>query len=517
MKTTSTKNMTIFIGNNMKKQNTKFAQYRVPKLESHQKNPLICALPHFVKPSRLRAITDKMPKLPDLEYLDKNDRITLAKRARKIRVATKYFIDFYHDVYNLIVTGYEERNPTNSEVIEFHYDIADPSVDVEELIEAGIISETDEDTTCEHMILTGISGMGKSALKNSILKQLIPIAKIHTLDYFDEIQVFQLHAEMPHDGTRGTLLKNLFEGLDEALKDYEKTNYLEMVQPKLDRSANIGAMERFFKSLCIKYHIGIIIIDEFQNIDVADKDDKAKMRQLFDSMSNKLHVPFLKIGTTDSFGMMKAKFQHGRRAGDTIELLPYSRIPEIHNKSGIDKGFVDGNDWKALIKAVFDYQVIKKPIAYSTRWDEELYKLSCGIPYVLFTLWQEAQVNAIRTGSETLTLKQLNNVFRQRFKLIKAAINALRNKKLGQFSDLLCIAQLFDKNEIDAAIERLNHFVNKENFSGAAAADVLQGIENIENENTLKEPQKIKLAKIKKELEQRATTIKKGQTYENEA
>jgi hypothetical protein len=234
-------------------------------------------------------------------------------------------------------------------------------------------------------------------------------------------------------------------------------------------------------------------------------------------MSNKLHVPFLKIGTTDSFGMMKAKFQHGRRAGDTIELLPYTRIPEIHNKSGIDRGFVDGNDWKALIKAVFDYQVIKKPIAYSARWDEELYKLSCGIPYVLFTLWHEAQVNAIRTGAETLTLKQINNVFRQRFKLIKAAINALRNKKLGQFSDLLCIAQLFDKNEVDAAIERLNHFVSKENFSGAAAADVLQAVVDIERENTLTEPHKRKLLKIKNELKQRATTIKKGQVYENEA
>ncbi|MFT5294914.1 MAG: hypothetical protein ACI9YH_000924 [Colwellia sp.] len=501
----------------MKKQNTKFAQYRIPTLEVHQKNPLICALPSFVKPSRLRAITDKMPKLPDLEYLDKNDRITLAKRARKIRVATKFFIDFYHEVYNLIVIGYEERNPMNSEVIEFHYDVADPSIDVEELIETGIISETDEDTTCEHMILTGISGMGKSALKNSILKQLIPRTKIHTLDYFDEIQVFQLHAEMPHDGTRGTLLKNLFEGLDEALKGFEKTNYLEMVQPKLDRSVNIGAMEKFFKSLCIKYHVGIIIIDEFQNIDVANKDDKAKMRQLFDSMSNKLHVPFLKVGTTDSFGMMKAKFQHGRRAGDTIELLPYSRVPEIHNKSGIDKGSANGNDWKLLMKAVFDFQVIKKPIKYSTRWDEELYKLSCGIPYVLFTLWHEAQVNAIRTGSETLTFKQLNDVYRQRFKLIKAAITALRTERIGQFSDLLCIAQLFDKNEVDAAIKRLNHFVNKENFSGAAAADVLQSVEDIEKENTLKEPQKRKLAQIKSELKQRAATIKKGQVYDNQA
>jgi hypothetical protein len=501
----------------MKKNSPKLAQYRLPKLEGHQKNPLICALPPYVQPSRLRQVLHTMPKLPELEFLDNADRIVLAKRIRKIRVPTKKFVDFYHEVYNLIVVGYEERNPLNPEDCEFTYDIADPNISIEELIASGKMPESNEDTTCEHMILTGISGVGKTALKNSVLKKLLPQTRLHTKDNFDEIQIIQLHAEMPHDGSRATLLKNLFSGIDKALKGFEENNYLKQVQPRLDRSASIGAMENFFRSLCIKYHVGIIVVDEFQNIEVADKGNQAKMRQFFDSMSNELNVPFLKIGTTDSLKLMKTKFTHARRAGDTIEIEPYYKLPLLPKKAGDKAQKPPRSNWNDLVKSLFEFQVIKKPITYSERWDEELYKLSCGIPYVLYTLWQEVQINAIRTGTETITFKRLNDVFKSRFKLIKTALTALRSKRLGQFQDLLTIAQLFDKDDAEAAIKRLNHFVEEENFSGAAASDILLSLEEVEQEFTLTEPQKKKLAKIKASLKERAATIKKGQVYENQA
>jgi len=357
----------------------------------------------------------------------------------------------------------------------------------------------------------------KAALKNSVLKTLLPKTRLHTKDNFDEIQIIQLHAEMPHDGSRATLLKNLFSGIDKALKGFEENNYLKQVQPRLDRSASIGAMESFFRSLCIKYHVGIIVIDEFQNIEVADKDNRAKMLYFFNSMSNQLNVPFLKIGTTDSLKLMKTKFLNGRRAGDTIELEPYVKLPLLLKSNGDKEEKPLRSSWNDLVMSLFEFQVIKKPITYSERWDKELYKLSCGIPYVLYTLWQEVQIYAIRTGAETITLKRLNDVFKRRFKLVKTALTALRSKRLGQFQDLLNVAQLFDNDDAEAAIKRLNHFVEEENFSGAAASDILLGLEEIEQEFTLKESQKKKLAKIKASLKERAATIKKGQVYENKA
>jgi hypothetical protein len=501
----------------MIKNKSNLAKYRVPALVEHQVNPLICALPNYIEAGRLSALINNMPMLPPLENLGKNDRIILAKRTRKIRVPTKVFVDFYNAIYNLIVVGYEERNPCEPDVTEFHYDVADADCDISELKGSGKLPSFNEDTTCEHLILTGMSGVGKTALKDWVLKMLLPKTLVHTRDDFDEIQIVQIHAEMPHDGRRGTLLKNLFAGIDKALEGIEKTNYLEKVQPKLDRSADIGSMEKFFKSLCIKYHIGIIVIDEFQNIEVAPKDDKAKMRQLFDSMSNELNVPFLKIGTPDCLKLLMPKFRHGRRAGDPIEVLPYMRVPNLAALPTTSKLAKLGRDWAKLVNSLFHFQVINEPIEYSERWDKELYKLSCGIPYVLFTLWQEAQIDAIRTGKETLTLTRLNDVFRRRFKLIKTALSALRTKRIGQFQDLLTIAQLFDKNEVEAAIKRLNHFVDNENFTGSAATDILMSVDEIEQSCSLTEPQKQKLGKLRQKLKQRSMAVKAGQVYENEA
>jgi len=503
----------------MKKKSFTNAQYRETKIQEHQNNPLITALPNYIEPGRLKQLLKFIPAIPNTEFMDKSDRIKLVKRIRKINIPTKKFIDFYSAIYNLIIVGYEERNPLDSDVVQFHYDIADPTISVADLKAQGKVIECDEDTTTEHLFLAGISGIGKTAIKNSVFKSLLPGVLVHTRDDFDEIQVISIHAQMPHDGSRATLLKNLFEALDNALKPVEETNYLEQVQPKLDRSASIGAMERFFKSLCLKYHIGIIVIDEFQNIDVASSDNKNHMRQLFDTMSNDLNVPFLKIGTSDSLKHFKTKFQHGRRAGDTIEIESYPRVPNYPklDREKNKRVYSLGKDWNHLAESVFDFQVIKKPVAYSERWDLELHKLTCGIPYVLFTLWQEAQIDAIRTGKETITLRQLNEVYRRRFKLIKTALTALKTKRLGQFQDLLTIAQLFDKNEVDAAIKRLNHFVNSENFSGAAATDILKSVDEIERENSFTAQQKSKTNQLRSLLKQRSRAVKAGQTYENEA
>lgn len=506
-----------------------YAQYRKSALRAHDGNPLICALPEQLSPGRLKQLLTRMPLPPPNDELEKNDRIRAVKNIRNILVPTTPFLDFYRAVYNLILTGYESRNPLNPKVVEWSYDIADPNVSIADLADSKKLTQSEEDTTSEHLFFAGMSGAGKSEIKNSVLAIAFPNVIIHSREDFDDVQIVHLSVEMPHDGTRGTLLKNLLKAIDETLEGIEKTNFHEMAQPTLARSATIGSMESLLQSLCLKYHVGVIIVDEFQNINVASINDGDKMRQLFDSMSNLLHVPFVKIGTTDSLALFKKRFRHGRRAGETIELLPY--IKKTKSKQKMDSEANDkptsnkdclalpmpatthyGKDWDNLLSALFDYQVIKNPIKYSIRWDEELYKLSCGLPYVLFTLWEEAQIDAIRSGKETLTLQRLNQVYMRRFKLIKNALAALRKNKTEHFRDLFTISQLIDKGDNNAALKHLENFTNKEQFSGVAASGMLESVQNIEMNSTLDSEQKRKLESIKTKLQQRAQTIEKGQT-----
>lgn len=494
------------------------AQYREPALDSHRKNPLICALPEKLPPKRLKEVLTFMPPLLHSIDLSRADRIHLVGRMRNMVVPTTHFLHFYNAVYAIIVSGYERRNPTEPQVVSWSYDVANPNFDLDELGDGN--GEDHSETTTEHLFVTGYSGVGKSLIKNTVLSSCFPTVIIHDRNDFADIQIVYLDVEMPHDGSRATLLRNMFKAFDDTLKGTEDTNYLELVQPRKGRGATIGVMESMLRSLCVRYHVGAIIIDEFQNLNVASKRFYNEMLQLFDSMSNTIFVPFIKLGTSDSLLNFQGRFRHSRRVGKTIEVLPYTQ----ESASLVSKGKTTGHgstkrsvDWERLVNAVIDYQVIKNPVPYTDRLDQELYNLSCGLPYVLFTLWQEAQIEAIVSGKETITIALLQKVYNTRFKLLKISLSALRRNQTQRFRDLFTINQLVDKGDNLAAIRHLEQFANKEEFSGGAAAQIVEAVDELDSSTDLDPGQKRKLATIREKLNQKSRLTLSGQTVAHDA
>lgn len=484
------------------------AIYRDPTLEIHRGNPLICALPNKIESQRLKKILTKSPVSVQHDGLSKTDRIQLVKQIRNFVIPTNPYLDFYNVLYGMLITGYESRNPVDARVVEWSYDIANPDISIEELIGGKKLTLGSDDTTSESVFLTGCSGIGKSKLKKAVLSSVLPNVILHNRDDFDEIQIVYLEVEMPHDGLRSTLLRNMFKAIDSTLKGTENTDYLGMVHSETGRDATAGTMESLLHSLCLKYHIGIIIIDEFQNINVASNRFFSEMLQLFDTLSNILDVPFIKIGTPDSFDRFKGKFRHGRRAGEIIEILPYKMVSSKKDKSA--------KDWRLMVSAIFSYQIIKTPLKHSDRVEAELYKLSAGIPYCLFKLWQEAQIEAILSGDEKLSLKLFKQVYDDKFKLIKIGLSALRKNKSGRRKDLLTVNQLIDKGETSVALNHLDRFAQQEQFSGSAAVELSKAVSSLEFQSDLTDDDKEKMANIKKVLKQRSQAIQKGQTIEHD-
>jgi len=492
------------------------ARYRIPALEIHRDNPLICALPEKIESGRLRQLLTSVPQIISSNELNKSDRIHMARQLRKAVIPTMPYVEFNNALYEIIVAGYEQRNPLDPKIIQWSYEIANPDIDIELLVNSNQTTVNSNDTTTENLYITGLSGVGKTKLKNAVMSLVFPTVVLHSREDFDETQIVYLCIDMPHDGSRVTLLHNLIEAIDKTLVGIEKTNYLAIVKPKSGRGASIGALQSFLYSLCAKYHIGVIVIDEFQNINVASQRYFLEMLQLFDTLSNLLHVPIIKIGTVDAMKHFEKRLLHGRRAGDNIELLPYIR-EQSNAVSGPGVAISNvGRDWENLIEAVFQYQVVEKPIQRNEKIEATLYRLSCGLPYCLFTLWQETQIEAIRSGSEKITIQLLNQVYNKRFKLIKRALQALRKNQPGQFQELLTISQLVDKGDNDAALKHLRRFTEEEKFSGVAAVELNEAVAELEFKQELTETQKQKLTGIKKVLKQRAQPILKGQTIEHD-
>jgi hypothetical protein len=250
-----------------------------------------------------------------------------------------------------------------------------------------------------------------------------------------------------------------------------------------------------------------LFIDEFQNLNVASRSHYKETIQLFCSLSNLLSLPVVKIGTHESLALLLPHFKDSRRAGDLIDLAPYVMT------SDESPGYT-GRDWKALFEAVTSYQVVSKKIPITQSLENKLFQLSCGIPYVLFKLWQKVQIDAILSGADAINLKSIDASYKRHFKLIHNALLAIRTNKSGKFKDLINVSKLLDGQQNSQALNHLQSMVNKDDFTGSAAEQLNQAINDIEFGNSLSDKDKTTLRHISKRLEKNAHVISSGQSID---
>lgn len=480
-----------------------FAQYRKPFLKDHALNPLISALPAHIEPGRFKNLMTVTPRVIELENASNNDRVSVVKRLSNTVVPTKPYLDFYNEIYGMIVSGYEKRNPLVPSSVRWSYDVADPNVTFEELHKRKAISTQGCETTADHLFLTGHSGMGKTKMKNAVLSGCFPSCIIHQRPDFDEAQIVYLSIEMPPNGAQIPLLINIIDAIDETLKGIEDTNYTSTI-----RRPTVGGLVAQASNLCQQYHVGILFIDEFQNLNVVDQKKYRDTIQLFSSLSNVLSLPVVKIGTHEAINKLLPYFKDRRRAGDLIDIQPYI-------KSATSSGF-EGKDWEALFNAVITYQVVNKKASVSQKLEDRLYYLSCGIPYVLFRLWQKVQIEAILSGKDTINLSLIDAAYNKYFKLIHTALAALRNNRPGKVKDLINVSRLFDDQQPSQALVHLQKMVNKDEFTGVAATELNKAIDDVEFNNALSKKDKSKLANIKKRLSQNSHKPPSGQSIDHD-
>src|SRR5690606_12060592 len=115
-------------------------------------------------------------------------------------------------------------------------------------------------------------------------------------------------------------------------------------------------------------------------------------------------TPMLTIGTTDSIKVFKRLFAKARRisSGGEKELKPYA---------------INDPSWELLVNMAFSMQFIKKPVQLNEKFNVEIHRICCGIPYCLFRLMRLLNEDAIRSGSETITLTQIRRIYKDQFKL----------------------------------------------------------------------------------------------------
>jgi len=476
------------------------AQYRETDVKAYKNNPLILALPQLLGPKRFKQImtSNMVPEL--FEGKSDNDRIGNIKAFRKTRIVTIQHLDLYNEIYEMLRHGYVNRNPSRPEVVAWSYDIADSTIAIED------VKQPDEslsvlETTADGLFVTGFSGNGKSTFLELILMKAFPMVIEHSYAGFFELQIVYLKIDMPHDANRSDLIYNILKEIDRILSktNYGKTAYADKCKTNSGNYIRISLMKDIMFTALNRHHVGLLIIDEFQNLQVASERYRREMLQLMSTLSNLLHVPNIKIGTPDTILLFDSKASDKRRIGVTHELSRFN-----------DK------EWEKVIQAAFAFQ----PILHSIKPSEEISKLlkdlTAGVPSIFMTLWESILIEAVRSGGEKITQVLIKRVFKQRFPMLRSVTRNINQNIKGRHADLLTVQQYLDTGKKSLAIKHLQHYSNSAHIEGVAASAVVKDINSLIDVTVFSSSECRKLDKIKKDLQKKSEGIKSPQTLEHE-
>jgi hypothetical protein len=259
----------------------------------------------------------------------------------------------------------------------------------------GIVGGSDSFT------IIGCSGIGKSSAisraitlitENRIIEIEKPYAKV----------IPCLVVQCPFDSSVKGLLLEILRKVDEAIE----SNYYQYCVKS--RTATTDMLIGLVSSIAIN-HIGILIVDEIQNV-VNSKNGKNLVGMLTQLINNS-GISICMVGTPECTIFFEQAMQLARRSvGLQYNSLCYDEYFEF------------------LCETVYKYQYVQQKTDISPAIIKWLYEHSAGVVSVVVSLIHDAQEIAILTGKEILNLETLNMAYKQRLTLLHSYIHTSETK-----------------------------------------------------------------------------------------
>lgn len=386
------------------------AKYIEQKISNYSGNPLIEALPRILN---TQEAIKKLSHYPDydesLRQLPKELRYQMLGDVVRFFTPLNIHIDLERRFSRLIRTGYIERNPLKTSFWLQNGKKAD------KVIDDSISQYGDDDefhsTSAYGFNMVGISGIGKSLAVERTLR-LYPQV-IHHSEYkgqkFTFSQFVWLKIDCPFDGGLKGLCINFFQTVDSILGTSYHKNYG-------SKSRNIDEMLPFMALVAANHGIGVFVIDEIQRLSLAKSGGVDKMLNFFDQIVNTVGVPVTLVGTYKSLSIFDGNFSQMRRGTGQGDLV-WDRMKN-------DK------EWKLFVKALWRFQYTQKVCSLDDNPEliDVLYEESQGITDLAVKAYMLAQERAIETGKELITTSIIRSVCKDKFKIIRPALEALKAK-----------------------------------------------------------------------------------------
>lgn len=265
-------------------------------------------------------------------------------------------------------------------------------------------------------LLTGYSGMGKSRLVDRLLASLGERLVQHTSfrgKPFPEAQIVWLRRNVPPNCNVSRLLRTFGAEADRVLG-------MEFYGPSFNRLPDErGDQDTYLEELLALLrgqHIGLIVIDEFQEILALGK-QRRQLLQLLINLRDEGNVPILVVGTTKTFKLFKSELAAARRVGGggSFQLIrPLSADDEI---------------FRTTAERAWKYQWVRRPVEFSNNIAATLYECCQGITGIMIDVFVHAQRLAMQLDEDDPCYETVNEDTLRRayanMPAIHAAMNAL--------------------------------------------------------------------------------------------
>ncbi|RQM50959.1 transposase [Paraburkholderia bannensis] len=380
------------------------ARYTEQRIPQFRDNALIAALPPIPSDEQLAEELFELPEF-SVEQRDwsASERLCMVAELAHLLRPLQRHLSLARAFDTLMRTGYSRRGIRSKEHIETYQRLYEAK-------QEGRAFPTQSKRKANPQLssaLIGLPGTGKTTTVRRIFLRY-PEAILHSDGV---MQIPYLHIECPHDGisVKGLAL-SILRKLDLLVPD---ANYFQLYKPSLAADVLLNHCARALHN----HYVGVLVIDEIQNLRNAGKTNGALMASLVTS-ANELSVPVVFAGTMKALKALGVDASVARRSSGagfpTWDAL--SRSGDL-NEPG---------EWEDLISTLWPFQWLQKPVELDDVMSNFMYECCQGIPDFAVKLFMCAQWRGVLDGTETFSIETLAAIMSNELSRVAPIVDALK-------------------------------------------------------------------------------------------
>lgn len=377
--------------------------------ELYRNNPLIECLPNVLDDVEVIERLCNYPLYSQSDrQMNKESKLLRIKQLHNFYQPLNIHVQIYRDIDFMLKESYVNRNPLNTKA--FNERVIENYSAMEEKREVRISNQK----MGIGKALVGSAGIGKTSAINKVLG-LFPQVVQHTKYKGQELnftQITYLSVLAPFDSSLKALLLNILEQVD----CFVGTEYYSRAVRK---NCTINTLIAQVAQIVEVYHIGLIVIDEFQFLSKKSE----QVINFLTSVINQWGVSLYLVGTPPTLSILQKDLRVARR----FQLLTYEKMKK------------DSQGYQFLLQNLWEYQYTVQITGLTEEISNCFYQYSQGITDLLIKLFIEVQCEAVEKGKK-ITVTLIKEVFKTKMGMTTKIVQAIQSNDkytLNQYTDIL--------------------------------------------------------------------------------